>query len=135
MTKEPVKDSIPSHLLQPDDAKYLKGKENWLIRMYYYLRNGLSMLNDFHNVFLGMITLAITFKITSITFMLAIAIPGTLIFIILGYYNVHRISKMNEWLSMRFSTHYSIKSFNFTQGQYELLTEIRDLLKKQEEKL
>lgn len=132
MTIEPVKNAIPPEQLRPDDDKYLKGRQNWMIRMYFYLRQGMNMLNDFHNVFLGMITLALTFKVTSLLIITGITLPSLVLLIFVGYYNVHKFSKMSEWLSMRFGTHYSIKAFNFSQGTYEMLVEIRDSLKRLE---
>lgn len=128
---DPAKNEIPATLLMPDDDKYLHGKENWGMRMYYYLQNGLGMLNDFHNIFLALITLALTFHVRNIPLISGITIISLVGFVFIGYYNVHRFSKLRDWLSMRFGTHYGIQSFNFTQGQYELLTEIRDLLKEQ----
>lgn len=129
--KVPLKNEIPADVLQPDDEHYLQGKENWMMRMYFYLQNGLSLLNDFHNIFLAMITLDLTFGIKNIFVLTGIAIPALVIFVFLGYYNVHKFSKITEWLRLRFGSHFGIKSFNFTQGQYDLLVEIRDLLKEQ----
>lgn len=127
---EPIKkDGIPTEVLQADDHEYLHGKENWSMRMYFYLQNGLSLLNDFHNILLAMITLNLTFGIKNIFILIGLAVPIVIAFVFIGYYNVHKFSKMREWLNMRFGTHYGIKSFNFTQANYEALTEIRDLLR------
>lgn len=39
------------------------------------------------------------------------------------------MSKVQEWLGMRFATHYGIRSYNYNQGTYEELKEIKELLK------
>lgn len=138
MNQEPIKDAIPSHLLQPDDDKFLKGTENFLIRAYYYLENGMAILNEFRNWFLGIgalyLALHLEPTVKSAFIMLGVAIPSLLFLIVAGYYNVHKLTKMKEWLSMRFSTHFGIKSFNFQQGQYELLVQIKKLLEQLNEK-
>jgi hypothetical protein len=127
-----LRDSKISQELQADDPQYLKGKENWAMRMYYYLRQGLGVLNDFHNIFLALITFALVFKVTSIPILVSITVVTTVLMVFIGYYAVHHYNKFSEWLNMRFGTHFGIKQFNYTQGTYELLAEIRDLLKKNE---
>ncbi len=115
--------------LYEDDEKYLYGKENWLIRAYFYLSNGLNIVNESRNLFLGIIAIYIALKLTNIWWMVGMAIPSIVILTLMGYYTVHRMSKVNEWLSMRFSTHFGIKTFNYNEDNNKLLTEIRDLLK------
>lgn len=115
--------------ISKEDAIYLRGTQNFLIRCYFYMQSGLGILNNFHNIFLGMIALTITFGIKG-WIVAACAVPLSAAFILLGRYNVHKLSKMQDWLNIRFSTHYGIKQFDMTREQVELLREVRDLLKK-----
>lgn len=112
-----------------DDSKYLEGKENWLIRAYFYCSNGLTILNEFRNLFLGILALYLALKLDKLWILPVMAIPCILILTLTGYYVVHRVSKVREWLGMRFGTHFGIKSFNYTEENYKLLSEIRDLLR------
>lgn len=116
--------------LPQDERTYLHGIENRLIRYWFYLENGLSILNEFRNLFLGIIAIYIALKLTNVLWMVIMFIPSLLILTALGYYSVHRIAKVREWVSMRFSTHYGIRSLDYQKANYELLTEIRDLTKK-----
>lgn len=46
---------------------------------------------------------------------------------VIGYYSVHHVNKVMDWLGIRFGSYYSIYGF-------KLLEEIRDLLRIKNEK-
>ena len=118
--------------LVKDDEKYLEGTENWLIRAYFYCSSGLGILNEFRNLFLGILGIYIALKWDNIFLAIGLFIISVIILTIAGYYSVHKIGKIREWLGMRFSTHFGMKAYNYQEGSYELLLEIRDLLKKKQ---
>lgn len=124
-----MKYEIPKEQIGKYDGYYLSGGQNRIIRYYFYLARGLDVLNQFRNLFLGIIALYIALHLTNLAWMVAMFIPSLLILIVVGYYSVHTISKVTEWLNVRFGTHYGIKQFNYTEDQIKLLKEIRDLLK------
>ncbi len=111
------------------DSVFFPGAENRFIRYYFYLNNGLAILNNFRNLFFGVFALYFTFHLTNPYLLAALLVPGILILIAVGYYSIHRMSKVQEWLGMRFATHYGIRSYNYNQGTYEELKEIKELLK------
>lgn len=115
--------------LMKDDNKYLKGTQNWLIRAYFYCSNGLTILNEFRNLFLGIIAIYLTLKITNPYLIALIVIVSLISLTLAGYVMVHKVSKVREWLGIRFGSHFGIRSFNYTEENYKLLTEIRNLLK------
>lgn len=106
--------------------EYLAGRQNWLIRMYFYLTNGVGILNEFRNLFLGIFALYFTLKLENPLWLAGMLLVSTPVLIFAGYYNVHKISKVKEWLSMKFGTHYSIKQYELMEKQVELLEEIKD---------
>lgn len=112
------------------DDKYLPGATNRAMRYYFYLTKGVDILNQFRNLFLAIGALYFALHLENIWWLVGMTIPAALILLVVGYINVHYLSKVTEWLNLRFGTHYGIKQFNYMQGQFELLTEIRDLLKK-----
>lgn len=113
-----------------DDEKYLAGKTNWLIRYYYYLSNGLNELNNFRNILLGILTIYVTFKLSNYWWAVGIFVVSVLVLTLVGYLMVHRVSKVRDWLGMRFSSYFGMKSVNYTEESFKLLQEIRDLIKK-----
>ncbi len=114
--------------VQSDDEGYLKGFHHGLIRYYYYLSQGLDVLNQFRNVFLLMFGIYVTLKVTTISVLVGIFVSFVIALTLIGYYNVIKVGKVKEWLNMRFSTFYGIKSFNYSKAQYELLLDIKKLL-------
>lgn len=129
----PPEKIIPAEVLNAEDQRFLYGTHNKAIRFYYYIEKGLEILNAFRNLFLGLLALYVALKLTNVIWILVMFIPSVFILGIVGRYNVHKLSKMKEWLNLRFSTHYGIKSFNYTEEQNQLLKDIRDLLIKQNE--
>lgn len=110
--------------------KYLKGKENWFIRMNFYVNSGLGIVNNYRNLIFAIFGVYITLKLTSPLWLIGMFILALPVLMVLGYYNIHRMSKINEWLSIKFATHYAIKQFNLNEEQVKLLKDIKNLLTK-----
>src|ERR1035437_3177239 len=106
--------------------EYMVGIENTLIRYYYYLNRGLDIINQFRNLFLGIITLYIALKFTNLLWAIGMFIISIPILVIVGRYNTHKILKNSEYLSTQFSTHYALTQFDYIKEQVELLKEIRN---------
>ncbi len=115
------------------DNKYMHGAENRAIRYYYYLNSGLGILNQFRNLGLGIFALYFTLHLTNPLIIVAMLVPSIVGLTVLGYYNVHTINKVTEWIGMRFASHYAIRQFNYNAGQYELLKDIKEGLKSERE--
>jgi len=54
-----------------------------------------------------------------------VAIAGATL---LGWYRIMRMDKTIEWLTMKFSTHYSMQNFNYQEQNNLLLKDIRRIL-------
>lgn len=113
---------------QQYDGEYMPGLENRAIRYYFYLNAGLNIVNNFRNLILAILGIYIALHLDAWWLLIAMFIPSVIILTIIGYYVVHRINKIQEWLGMRFSTHYAIKQFNFQEGIYKTLQEINGKL-------
>lgn len=57
-------------------------------------------------------------------------VGAIIILIPTGYYRVHHISKVSEWLNTKYGSHYAIKNFDYVKAQYELLQNIFVEMKK-----
>ncbi len=120
-------------ITEEERKKYLYGTFNRALRFYFYLNNGLTVLNNFRNLGLGIIAIYFALHLENIWWMVAMAVPSVVLLTIVGYYQVHHAGKVLEWIGIRFSTHFGVRTFNNTQRNVELLEEIRDLLKKNHE--
>lgn len=116
--------------LMKDDDKYLKGTENYFIRAYFYCSNGLGILNEFRNLFLGILGLYLALKWDNIWFAIGLFIVAVILLTFAGHYTVHKVGKVREWLGMRFSTHFGIKSYNYQEGIYNELVKLNEKLDK-----
>lgn len=112
-----------------DQQEYIKGKENFLIRMFYYLHNGATLLNEFRNLIMGVFALYFLLKLTNPIWMVVMFVVSVPILILIGHYNVHKMAKVNEYLNTRFSTHYALKTFELNQQTVKLLEDINEKLK------
>lgn len=109
---------------QQYDKDYMPGIENKGIRYYFYLNAGLNIVNIFRNLILAILGLYIALHWNNWLLLPLMFIPSVIILTIAGYYTVHRVNKVSEWLSLRFGTHYGIKSFNYQQETVEQLKQI-----------
>lgn len=103
---------------------YLEGKKNFFIRMFFYMKNGCLIINDFRNVGLGIFALYFTLKLENPIWLAIMTLTSLPVLVIMGWVYVHHIQKVQEWLSIKFGTHYGIKQFDLNQKQVELLEEI-----------
>ena len=115
---------------KPDyDEKFLRGIENRAIRYYYYLNNGLNIVNQFRNLLLGIFALYFTLKLENWILMPIIFIVSAAGLTVVGYYCTFRMNRVMEYLTTRFSSHYGIKSFDLQQEILKNLQEINAKLK------
>ena len=108
--------------------EYLQGKENWFIRMWFYLQRGLGVIEKFKTPGAAIIALYAVLKLTNPMWMVWVTLAIFPPLIIIGHYDVHRMSKVTEWLSTKFSTHYGIKTFELNQETVKILGEIKQIL-------
>ena len=108
--------------------EYWKGRENWFIRMYFYFHNGMNLAGEFRYLIAGVIALYVLLKVDKPILMVAMFLIAIPILLALGYYNVHRMAKVNEWLSTKYSTHFALKNFELNQKSVKILTNIEKQL-------
>ena len=103
--------------------RYFNGWKNQLIRIYYYLDEGLSLLNQFKYLVAGIIALAVVLEIEqSIEWMIIMFAVSLPILIVAGYIWTRRVKKTIEWFSVEHTTHFSKHNINLQEDQLELLT-------------
>lgn len=107
-----------------DDSQFLPGAQNRAIRYYFYLNAGLNILNQFRNLFLGIFALYFALKLDHWWILAALFLPSLLVLTIVGYFAVHKVNKVSEWLSIRFSSHYALSQYDLQKENNELLKEI-----------
>lgn len=119
---------------ETNDDYHSKSWMNLAKKGYFYLGRGLAELNNWKNLFIGIIGLCIAVKIESIWIMAVIFAISIPILIVAGYVMVHRVSRMMDYLSIKFGSHFATRNFDYVEGQYELMKEIRNMLAENKKK-
>lgn len=99
-----------------------------LIKLYFYVTSGQLVVDRFRYLIMGVFALYVMLKLSNplyIVVMLVLAIP---VLFVLGWYEIHKISKVRERLSTQYGTHYTLKSFELQEESVKLLQDIKDKL-------
>ena len=94
------------------------------IKVYFYVTSGQSVIDKFRYLIMGILALYAVLHLTSMWFLPVMLVAAVPMLLILGYVNVHYISKVQERLSVQHGTHYAIKQFELIEKQTHLLEEI-----------
>lgn len=111
-------------MLEKLDLKklYWDGTLNKVLRFWFYLTKGIDIFNQFRYLFALFLGIYFTLKLTNGLWLVAMILVSLPLLILIGYFSVHHVGKVLDWLNVKFSTHYSLH-------QITLLEEIRDSLK------
>lgn len=124
----------PFELTDEVKQRYFKGWRNKLIRVYYYLREGLNLLNDFKYLIAGILAFYYILKVDSffvLSLMFVFSIP---ILIASGYFWVHKAKKSIDWFSVEFTTHFSKYNYTLMEESLKYTKKVAELLEKMSEK-
>jgi len=112
-------------MLNNDERKlYWDGGANKVVRYYFYLNRGLSLLNEARYLIIAILALYAILKMDNPAFlvlMFSVSIP---LLCILGWLQVHKMAKIMDFLNVRFSTHYSKYQVELQEEQNRLLSKI-----------
>ena len=100
-------------------------KEN-LIKIYFYVTSGQAVVDQFRYLIMGIFALYVMLKLSSYIYLLLMFLLALPVLFVLGWLNVHYISKVKERLSMKHGTHYGIKQYELQEETVKLLKELVD---------
>lgn len=101
------------------EKEYWDGNKNKAIRYYFYCQRGLDLFNNFRYVIMAIFGVYYTLKLHNSWWLLIMFFLSIPFLMYIGYWSVHHVGKVIDWLNVKFSTHYSLY-------QIKLLEEIRD---------
>jgi len=116
---------------QSSPFEFADTKEGKGIQVFFYLRNGLSILNEFKNLIMFVFGVYFTLKLDSWVWLVVMFIVALPILAGIGYLFVKRWNKILEWISIRYGTHYAIKQFTIYE---EILNTLKDINSKIDKK-
>jgi len=106
----------------PKSHEYWNGPKNKAIRYWFYVNRGMGLVDQFKNLVLCIAALYFALKLNNPLFLVGMFVVSLPIVGVAGYIQVHHLGKILDWLNIRFSTHYSIETF-------EIQKDIRDAVK------
>lgn len=109
--------------------EYADSKETGGVKIYFYISKGVSIVNEFKNLFMLIFGLYFALKLSSwwwLVIMFLISLP---ILLLIGWVVVHKMAKIMEWLSIKHGTHYAIRQFTMQEEVLRNLEEINKKLK------
>lgn len=107
----------------PREHEYWIGPKNKIIRYYFYCQRGLDLFNNFRYVIMAIFGVYYTLKLKNALWLLGMFLFSIPMLMAMGYYSVHHVGKIIDWLNVKFSTHFGML-------QITLLEEIRDAINK-----
>ena len=113
--------SNPETWAETQQHEHWKGTRNKLIRYYFYINTGLNVFNNFKYLVAAIIGIYWTLHLHTPILILAMFIACIPVLGIIGYYSIHHVNKVIDWLSVKFGSHYGIY-------QIKLLEDIRNEL-------
>lgn len=121
------------------EKRYMHGKINFLIRLYYYLKEGVNQISGLRTVGYGLIgiagVLAIDGSETSYWIIGLIGLASIPVFILLGYIWVKRAKKSEEYFNLKYTTTFGRYAYQLQERQMELLEELNKNIKELSKKL
>lgn len=113
-------------------ARYFYGWKNALIRQYFYLNEGLNVLNQFKYLVGGILAFCFLIKLTSYIWIGGIFLGSLPLLILIGYVWSRRVMRTLEWFNIEFSTHFAKYNIQMQEKHVELLMDIKKLLENEQ---
>ena len=112
---------------------YWSGNKNKAIRYYYYAKKGLELMNEFRYLIMAVFAMYYALRINNILLIPIMFITALPILIFLGWMSVHHMQKVMEWINIKFSTYWSMYTYELYEKQVTLLEDIKDAIKNNKE--
>ena|SRR3990167_5398447 len=120
----------PFEINENSENRFYRGKINFIIRLYYYLQEGLNQVNNFKNVILGVIALAVLTRIEQDYFLIVLlGLLSLPIITIIGWIWIMRGRKSTEYFSLKYTSVYGKYGVQLSERQLQQQDEIIALLK------
>jgi hypothetical protein len=110
----------------PKNHEHWNGPKNRCIRYWFYLCKGNEIVNQFHSLIISLLGIFFVFKLSSpwlFALMLIVIIP---LLIISGWFSVHHLSTVIDWLGIKFGTYGSNRNLELLEDISKTLKEKSD---------
>lgn len=116
-----------------EENTYQKGHK--ITKVYFYIRQGLALANEFKYLIAGVIAFYYTLKLDNILWLFLMIIVSLPILFVAGWFAVHKMAKVLDWLGIEYGTYWSRYSFVLQERIIELLEKMKNDIAEIKEKL
>ena len=109
---------------KPEEQEHWDGNKNRLIRYYFYINTGLNVFNNFKYLVAAIFGIYWTMHLKNPIWLLAMGAISIPILGAIGYYSIHHINKVIDWLNVKFGSHYGIKTYELQKGIHDGIQEL-----------
>jgi hypothetical protein len=120
----------PYEVNENSEKRYYQGWINMVIRLYYYLQEGLNQVNQWKYILAGVLAFAYLVKIESYVIIGLIFLALVPIFVLIGYLWIVRGKKSTEYFTTKYTSPFGMYGFQLQERQTKLLEEISKKLDK-----
>lgn len=107
-----------------NEKEMLGGRKNALIRWYFYSQRGLTIINELRYIIIGIFGVYYFTRMDNPLFLLLMFIIAIPLLVMIGWFAVHHMAVVLEFLGVRYTT-------AFGRYSYELQEKILENLQKQ----
>lgn len=109
---------------------YLTGKKNFIARQWYYILQGLALVNDFKYLAGFILLIYGVLKLNNPPILVIIFLSCIPFLHFFGYIRAYYINKTVDYLTIELGTHWGRYTYELSEKQNKLLEEILKELKK-----
>lgn len=125
----------PFEINANSEKRFMQGKINLLIRLYYYFQEGVNQLNSVRTLGYALIGIAGVFAVSQSEanywgIIIAVGLISIPIFVVAGYLWVKRGRKSTEYFALKYTSTYGKYGVQMQERQMQLLEEINEEIKK-----
>ena len=110
--------------------RYFEGWKNKFIRQYFYLNEGLNLMNQFKYLVAGILALYYFLEKDNVWLMVLMFIGSIPVLTLIGSIWVHRARKSMDWFGIEYTTHFGKYQITLQEKQNKLLNELKEILGK-----
>ena len=107
-----------------NNEKYWVGKKNFVARQWYYILQGLDLVNQFKYLGAFIFGIYYTFKLPNPWFLIILFAISLPLLLIAGFIKAWHFNKVVDWLTTELGTHWTRYGYELQEKQIKLLEEI-----------
>ena len=107
------------------EKEYRKGLKNRLVRYYFYIQQGLGLINEFRYLLMAILGAYYALKLSNPLIIPIMFFLSCLVLIFLGWLYVHHMKKIMEYITIEYATHWGRYQFELFEKIIQLLEDIK----------